>query len=347
MKKRNVNIELLRIISCILAIAIHCVGGRPGTSVEAANIILTFSYISTPIFFTILGFFSLDDNLPYADRLKRLGRRVVIPTVIAVVCNMILEPVLDGKACIHILDFQDVCKLMRILFHGDLSTELPKANYLWFMLSYIRITLWMPVLKMVCKEDTTAIRRGVMLSIFAYHTLKFLGVLFQVQVLTDGLYYVLATDHAILLVLLGYEIKHYLLPKKTSGYVYLGLFLILNAAFILSQIILVSRSCDISGLYNSNNPVSIVSSALIFLYVMRMSIPDRLHKIIYFLSDKAFGIYMVHYPLRLIIRMHLSQYSGYDMFKLSWTCILTALCFLYSLLMVYVFKGLKDRKSVV
>lgn len=75
MKKRNVNIELLRIISCIMAVAVHCLAGRPGKSVEAANIILTFSYISSPILFIVLGFFSLDDNLPYADRLKRLGRR--------------------------------------------------------------------------------------------------------------------------------------------------------------------------------------------------------------------------------------------------------------------------------
>ena len=83
MKKRNVNIELVRIIACISVIALHTWKGSGIDTVSKTikGVIRVFEKHNNPLFFMIMGFFLFVGNKSYTDRIKDLVKKIIVPFI--------------------------------------------------------------------------------------------------------------------------------------------------------------------------------------------------------------------------------------------------------------------------
>ena len=153
-KKRNVNIELVRILACISVIALHTWKGSGIDEVPTVikGVIRVFEKHNVPLFFIIMGFFMFRGNKSYWVKVKDLINRIIIPSLVALVFYEFMQGVLEGNMSLQDAFTAPLFKLASI-FKLIVSTSPGYNPTLWFVYEYIRIVLLAPFIALLCKEE--------------------------------------------------------------------------------------------------------------------------------------------------------------------------------------------------
>lgn len=308
--KRNIQIELLRLVCCIMVIFNHTYNqfyydGQGGLNwfPSIANL---FNVCAVGCFLMITGFFMFDGGFSYGKKLKKLVIDVLIPTAVVVVGIMLYRTIVGAQNMPFFLSLKNelenvMCQLLQWGFVGD-------YGYLWFILSYVTIIVFYPVLYLVCKDTKEAniARRLLMgaclLNILAQGFLSLVPTNFYISVfgLIDGNF---------LFVLIGYEMKLAYYKKHLLNYGG-GVLLCKSAMYILSLAMLVSFTLlryfefGVDGLgWNNryyflyNIPVILCAVTMFDMFLHFEIRSVKISKIVLFLSSSTFFVYLVQSPL--------------------------------------------------
>ena len=284
-KKRDVNIELLRIVAMLMVITIHCLrnGQLIGNSqISPSNLIIiqimdSLSLVAVSTFFIISGYYMIEQKI----NLKKIF------------C-------LWGKVLFYSFLIYTVCTLMNRETNFYTSFFPVLSGQYWFVDAYIILYLFSPILNIILNKLTK--NQFKYLIIFWIIMLGIIGLVFA----PDGL-----IPSKIIAVFLIYAIGAYirrfveLKSKQCYSAKYIALALVFTwLYFVLAGILGVVKD-DIfyyllyrlvTNFNEFYNIIVIVMTVIIFMKFKTMEIKSKtLSKIILFISPSIFSIYIIHH----------------------------------------------------
>ncbi len=225
------------------------------------------------------------------------------------------------------------------------------CDHLWYILSYIKIVIWIPVLWLICKEEKNAklARRiiivfgligAIIIDIQRFVTLPQIGTIKVFQFV----------DRELLYVLLGYELfvhKDKIKGNKKLFVLSAITFLLIN--FIRYKIevkyMVINNFVDVLGRESfitwRDTCLSIISGIAMFMAIYSFQISnEKISKVITWIADKTFGIYLVHYLI--IAKVDLYKFEKIERFyaELIYLVVGIVVTFTISLLIVSILKKL-------
>ncbi|ETP72731.1 hypothetical protein UYO_1333 [Lachnospiraceae bacterium JC7] len=191
-KKQDINVELLRIIACLMVIMIHV---RPfpisGTTLrDAVVLIYVLNGPAVAAFFLISGFF-ISKSQSLSHVLKRFLTGVILPTAVFVFVLELIRPWIDHpdiSLFSSILNSRPL-SILSDMAQGFLAFDTVRfglyADHLWYIFSYAGVMLWMPVILALVKHDEIKALMIILLIAVFHFTLQNLSAL---VVLPIGIY---------------------------------------------------------------------------------------------------------------------------------------------------------------
>lgn len=281
---RNFHLDQMRVISCIMVIAIHVCNiynrAFPNISqidYSIAAIINAFSRISVPIFFMVSGALMAGREPNITKSLKRFLKYFVI-TIFWCAFYFIWGITYLNK------DFN---------YHNILTT--PSSKHLWFLYALLSIYLALPLIQTLIRNLSDKLLYYMLIlfgvSVFGGYILDFIGisVKYPIAIISENQY--------LLFFVLGYVLytKKDKITIKTK-----------NIAFIFAVcgIAVAVVTCAISFTQNAHkdvffqyrNPMLVLASMSAFIIMLRIpkNIPQVWEKFVCHVSDNSFGIYVFH-----------------------------------------------------
>jgi len=296
-KKRETNLELLRILAMLMVISLHYLGkGNALAEMEDlyvsspyfANKMLAWflevlSYGAVNIYIMISGYFLINSVAKMEKPFK------------------IVVQVLFYSAGIYLV-FLAVGKLPdyahETFFKGIFFTPIASAHY-WFASSYVFFYLLSPFAALGIRRLDEKQHRGLMIIMLLLFSRLWKILLPQSAPIDDkgyGLMWFLT-----LFVVASY-IRRFVPVKKKHRIFYLGIYLLssiltLASFFVINMIYQATGRFEvfIKVLLEYNSPTIVVASICLFLFFRTIRIPDGfLSKAILFVSPLTFGIYLIH-----------------------------------------------------
>lgn len=285
-------ISLLNVMACIAVIFLHCNSvfwqHPQGRLWITTNIIEVAFYWAVPIFFMNIGVTSMNYREKYTTkeflvkRFRKTGISFVVWSIIGLCFNMLVQK-----------NFRIIG--IREIISGFINTEW--VNIYWFFIPLFAVYLCIPVLSSINEKDRTtifgyAIIVGTMTNIFCPFLFSLFGLRYN-----ESLKFPVVGGY-IIYVLIGYNIHNYVLEKK---HVIMAAFAILFG-FFLQFVGTIHFTPDGGGNINKlfkgylNVPAFIMS---VGVFVMARFWGEKLkqgkiQKVILFLSQYTFGIYLIH-----------------------------------------------------
>ncbi|KXS56090.1 MAG: hypothetical protein AMR96_04550 [Candidatus Adiutrix intracellularis] len=358
---REAGIELGRIFCCFCVIVIHI--NSFYSAYPAISFIWTMAKCAaTPVFFLITGFFFSPDK-PFKTYLSRLFARIIIPTILILLAIAQLTPWLSGQTSLNycfthlqIKNFILVGKILLTFWPYDYLPDYNPFISLWFTFSLILCYLAFPLLKMLCSQNQIAL--------ITKKYILWLGLIFFVGRVT---LLVSFPDNPTIqhidwwiqekpfywlwLILLGHHLSIFLknrllLNRFRSILVIGGSFTYLFGSFIIFWLTMhfnVDSIGDVNQRFFVREFVFYLAAQL-GVFILFTTLPTThagLNRLILFIADKTFYIYMIHEAVykKLLLVLGLSNVitvSGYLGFA--------ALSFIVSLLVAC---GLKNTERLV
>lgn len=359
--KRDSSIELIRIVACMIVVLLHLslnVFDEHHAQVDWSRLFeKCFLSEGVPIFYLIFGFF-LCNGRSYKKIWKSTLKRVVIPVIIFVLFAQIFFMFILNKqplswcfknAFIN-LNLQGIC---RTILTGDVVHINSLCAHLWYIFSYLKIVLWIPVLWLICKEDyTPRLARRMIISfgilamiirdIQRFAVLPVIGEIKAFQMV----------DLDILYVLLGYELFVHKDKIKNNK----KLCIISGLAFVAINVIrykiemnymVLNNFFEITGRETFADwrytALSFISATSLFMFLYSFDIKgEKISKTINWIADKTFGIYLIHYLLLAKIDLYKFDAIGNFIYELIYLAVGLVVIFATSLLIVCILRLIKD-----
>ena len=196
------------------------------------------------------------------------------------------------------------------ILHSILTGTVESINslcaHLWYIFSYVKIIIWIPVLWLVCKEEKTPKLARRMILVFGIISCIITDIQRFVTLPNIGAIKVFNfVDREIIYVLLGYELFIHKDKIKNNRKVCIisligfGLVNIMRYK-IEMQYMVANYFTDIVGRENfmewKYTCLNIISGLCLFMFLYSFELKnEKLNKIILWISDKTFGIYLIHY----------------------------------------------------
>lgn len=314
-KKRDISVELIRVVACLLVVAVHLslqVFNQYYSQVDWSRLFeKCFFTDGVPLFFMITGFF-IANGRSYKKTWKSVGKRILLPVGIYVLFAQIFYMFITNKQSImwclqNSINNLNLQGILRAILTGDVVNINSLCAHLWYIFSHIKIVIWMPVLWLICKNEATPNLARRMIMGFGIFSFVIQDIQKFVLIPDTAIKIFTMVDPTILYVLFGYElfvIKDKIKKNKKLCIISLVLFVLANVAkyklemqymVINNYYDIVGRSSFLEWKYTSLN---IISSICLFMALYSFEIKsERFSKIISWLSDKTFGVYLVHYLL--------------------------------------------------
>jgi len=199
---------------------------------------------------------------------------------------------------------------LKCLVTGNTANINSLCQHLWYIFAYIKIIIWIPILWLVCKEEKTSkLARRIIIAFGILSSIVTDAQRFVILPKIGAMEVFELVDREILYVLFGYELfvhKDKLKNKKVFLLSTIGFFIINFVRYkIESKYMSINSFTDIVGRENfidwRYTSLSIISGILLFTGVYAFEIKSKIfEKIILWLSDKTFGVYLIHYLIFLI-----------------------------------------------
>ena len=355
-KKRDISIELIRVIACILVVAIHLslqVFNQYYSQVDWSRLFeKCFFTDGVPLFFMITGFF-IANGRSYKKTWKGVAKKILLPTAIYVLFVQIFFMYITNKQTItwclqNAFVNLNLQGILRAIFTGDVIHINSLCAHLWYIFSHIKIVIWMPLLWLICKNESTANLARRMIIAFGVIALVIQDIQKFVVIPDLALNVFTMVDPVILYVLFGYELftnKDKIKNNKKLCIISLVLFVIANVLKykLEMQYMVINNFYDIVGrssfLEWKYTSLNILSSICSFMALYSFTIKsEKISKIITWLSDKTFGVYLIHYLL--IAKVDLYKFDKYGKLteELIYLVLSILITFVSSVLIVWLLK---------
>ena len=313
--KRNYVVDVIRIIACLIVIGNHCclqAFNEYYSQVDWSRLFeKCFLTDGVPLFFMITGFFIVNGR-NYKKIWKSTLIRVLLPTFIYVIFVQVFYMFIVNKEsflwCIKNSFYNlNIQGIIRTILTGNLVHINSLCEHLWYIFSYIKIIICVPIIWLLCKEqDTSKLARRI---IIGFGIVSSLIIDIQRFYIIPGIGKIRVlelVDREILYVLFGYELfinKDKISNNKKVFYLSSVIFILINVIrYKVEQHYMVINSFyNIIGRENfiewQYSIISMISSVSLFCLIYSgLTIKSKkLKSIILFISNKTFGIYLIHY----------------------------------------------------
>ncbi len=359
-KKRDISVELIRVVACLLVVAVHLslqVFNQYYSQVDWSRLFeKCFFTDGVPLFFMITGFF-IANGRSYKKTWKSVGKRILLPVGIYVLFAQIFYMFITNKQSIiwclqNAINNLNLQGILRAILTGDVVNINSLCAHLWYIFSHIKIVIWMPVLWLICKnEDTPNLARRMIMG-FGIFSFVIQDIQKFVLIPDTAIKIFTMVDPTILYVLFGYELfvnKDKIKKNKKLCIISLVLFVLANVAkyklemqyMVINQYYdIVGRSSFLEWKYTSLN---IISSICLFMALYSFEIKsERFSKIISWLSDKTFGVYLVHYLLIAKVDLYKFDKLGKLGEELIYLALSITITFIASVIVVCILRKISD-----
>ena len=362
-KKRDISVELIRVVACLLVVAVHLslqVFNQYYSQVDWSRLFeKCFFTDGVPLFFMITGFF-IANGRSYKKTWKSVGKRILLPVGIYVLFAQIFYMFITNKQSImwclqNAINNLNLQGILRAILTGDVVNINSLCAHLWYIFSHIKIVIWMPVLWLICKNEATPNLARRMIMGFGIFSFVIQDIQKFVLIPDTAIKIFTMVDPTILYVLFGYELfvnKDKIKNNKKLCIISLVLFVLANVAkyklemqymVINNYYDIVGRSSFLEWKYTSLN---IISSICLFMALYSFEIKsERFSKLISWLSDKTFGVYLVHYLLIAKVDLYKFDKLGKLGEELIYLVLSILITFTSSLIIVWLLKKITSLCS--
>lgn len=356
--KRNPQVELARLIACIIVIGVHTrLNNVVNGSYDYSRILISCIFADgVAIFWMITGFF-LFNNKDYKKLLKRTFKNIVIPLILFSLFYYYFEGwMFHGESFIQSIDhsFDEYRAALRLLLIWKNPVE--SAGHLWYLYVYILIILVFPVIKSFVNylgNDRVRIKYFLIISISFF----VLNDLTANQLANFSHHSINGLVPACIELIWGYLIyqnKEKFLKRK---YIFISAITFLGINAVRARIQLINYNTEpvnksLIFWYSSVGAmcaVCVIVFCFSFLYQKQNCI--KMNKIICQLASYTFSIYLWHYVVKnMLVRFKIKgmivdlifKYFGNFVAEILYTVIIVSLVFLISLVLSILLKKVKS-----
>lgn len=357
-KKRDYSIDLIRVVACLSVICAHLCLQVLNTAYNRIDWsrLLEKSFLKDGIalFFMITGFF-LVNGRSYKKIWSGTIKKILLPSFIFVLFTQAFYPFIVNKEtflyCIQNFNINPLGIIQSIL-KADITYLNDTCAHLWYIYSYIKVVIWIPILWLVCKETNECkLARRIMLGFGIAKLLLqdiqrffILPVIGEINILT-----IVPTE--IVYVLLGYELfvhKDKLKNnKKLTILTFIG-FVATNLIKYRVEILymVVNSLVDIVGRPNfiewEYTAFNIISGLCLFMFLYSIDLKnEKFNKVLLWLSNKTFGIYLVHYLILAKIDLYKFEKIEKFIFELLYLFVGMIITLILSLIILVIIEQIK------
>ena len=325
--KRNVKVELLRVIACILVIWYHIrplpLAFKPtGELSETAIFFECICTVCVMTFFLITGFFIYDREggiiKSWLYFLKNFFIKIFPPFIIVSIICIVFHNYLISEAsfmdCIHNFSFSRVCDMLLASLRSFSTDPLPgTAAHMWYIYAYFYIILVYPITRFIIKKLPECTTYIVLIIITIIMVLNDYNSFYG-----DSIYYMFfdIVKKPVYYSVVGYMLYHKIIKRfideklelsdKNSIIINYKVLIIAIIMYVVTFILLFKtevRYClTTNNGYVYTSWLSLYSLILTIAFVLiiydiniDLFVNDKIRKTILFLSGKTLGIYLIHY----------------------------------------------------
>lgn len=355
-KKRDASVELVRIFACITVVLTHLslnVFDQYHSQVDWSRLFeKCFFSDGVPIFYLIMGFF-IANGRSYKKIWKSTFKKVILPVIGYVMFAQIFFMFILNKESIvwclknihHNLNIEGI---FRTIITGDVVHINSLCAHLWYIISYLKITLWIPVLWLICKDNKESNLARRMIMGFGVVALLIRDVQRFVTLPIGEAKVFEMLDMDVLYVLFGYELflhKDKIKNNKKLCIISVIAFAVTNIIRykLEMQYMINNHFYEIAGRVSfvewRYTALNIVSAIAAFMAIYSFDIKnEKLSNIINWVADKTFGIYLVHYLLLAKIDLYKFDKIGKLAYEIIYLVVGLIVIFTLSLLITCLLK---------
>lgn len=280
-KKRQSNIELLRIVLIIMIIIHHillnCFGIKSlihnnfNENYLNALILNSFLVPAVNVFFLISGYFHIKFNH------KNLFRIIFLVYFIYFFIYLLFLIFMPGNVNLHNINFKDMI--------------FPIGDY-WYILVYIILYLLSPYMNIFLQNVKTNDQKNLLFIL----TLLFCIYSFFVSNPVVSVNRGYSIYFAIYLYFIGDFLNKNILKFSKNSYIYLLYYIFISALVSISVIFTVNiKDFGLTWkIFGYNNPLLVLSSVMLFLFFLKLKINSAILQKISKLSKYTLAIYVSH-----------------------------------------------------
>lgn len=356
--KRDVSIDFIRIVACMSVILTHLclqVLNRCYNRIDWSRLLeKSFLTDGVPLFFMITGFF-LVNGRSYKKIWKSTFIKILIPSFIFVIFVQIFNPFILNQMsfieCIQNINFS-FTPIIQAILKADVKYLNALCDHLWYIFSYVKIVIWIPILWLVCSQDNKAkLARRIMLTLsIASAVLVDIQKFWLLPIGEINLLTIIPRE--IMYVLLGYELylhKDKIKNNKKLCIISLIGFIAINFIRYRTEMFymvlnyltdIVDRENFMEWRYTCLN---IFSGMFLFMFLYSFEIKnEKLSKILVWVSDKTFGIYLIHYLILAKIDLYKFEKIEKFVFEILYLIIGLIVTFALSIVIITLIKKITN-----
>lgn len=345
--KRDTSVELLRIIACLMVISIHTRFSILNVDGKFDLSRLFFGSIigeGVTVFFMISGFFIYNSN----NQLKKI-KKMFISVFIPVILYIIIEPniidyILNKKSigeCLQSFKIEPA-SLFQLLTLRE--SKISYGGHLWYVFSYLKLVISVPVVGLLCKKENTRIRRyTIILGLVSKIVMDVQKVIYFDSGLI-GTYSIYLMP--IIISLIGFDIytnKQAIMNNIKIRVISFCLY-IFNHFVIIGWYLFAQSRGVTEGIRSYDSFFAIVSTSCLVIFVLSFDFKKIfVRSCINYIGSTTYYIYIIHMLVitRLIILgiyekiiVHtLNRYTGFlgeILYIIIYSMLVFLLCFIFS-----------------
>lgn len=343
--KRIYSFDLIRVIAALAVVMIHLsvsfVSEYPDDTIEftLGNIFDSLSRIGVPLFFMVSGALMLNEKktVTICSILKKnvlnIFLLLVIWSAIYAVLFYCVYPIMQGQP---------------IIIKDLIDTFVFGYIHMWYLFAAIGLYLVTPILRCFVKKDNSKmVLYCIILSCLLVFLIPLLSVFSSQIAFLD---YVKSYINKFSIGFLAGPVTYYLLGWYIVNvgfckHARLVLYVAGIISAILTIVITQANPNEMSNTYSNTNILILIYSVATFDFIYNnYKGNEKSNKLIKFLSDLSFGVYMMHIIVLHIITKMFFPYNGnaFVYIVLVWICI-----FLISCLLTYIANKIPIIKKLV
>lgn len=314
MKKRDLKVELIRLIACMSVIWYH-IRRLPwkadGTLSETAVFFECVCTICVMTFFLISGFYIYDKEgsiiKNWLNLIKNFFTKVFPLFLIALIVSLIFHDyfisVKTIPECLLNIDIIYIFKtIFRSFIHLSVNGLPGTCGHLWYVYAYFFIILYYPLTRLFLKKTPDLVKYIVLFFIFVLMVINDYLLFFDNPIIN---FFFEIVKKPVIYTAFGYVLYHDIIEKHLQTFK-LRTAILSTLIYIVTFILLlktqISYDLTINGEYVYTSWLSafsliMTSSFVIFVYNINIYkfVNQEIENIIYYLSSKTYSIYIVHY----------------------------------------------------
>lgn len=337
---KNINIELLRVISIVMVIFIHIYSELLLDDIYSLDQIIytpAFFKVSVPCFFMIVGYlFSTKKNLK-KFWCKNLFR-IVLPLIFLLVFYELLVDFLYSNVSLtyYISNLNLNFTFFKNIFLSNVLGT--KGYHLWYIYVLIQLYLLYPVFKVVCLKENIKLQRYLIGLLFVFSIFIYTITNLGPNDITINFDFVYGYTYSILYFLIGYYLKDNLSKIKINKYIFLVIYFVmifLSMASVKFFELKSNKSLLFLSSLGYNSIFIFFASIAFFIFIMKLNLKEN--KVILFLGKKTLFVYYVH-AIFIYIALHFSMINDLYLNNSFLYCfIVMIICYLLSILCCIIF----------